>query len=81
MAAATEAQTAPQISAEIATQTHAKVGTHTCETVGDSPTPYPESNSTLQASQDEHVREAPDIKQRRECTAPRPGSDFRLVYG
>jgi hypothetical protein len=27
----------------------------------------------------EHCREAPDIKERRECTSPRPSSDSRLI--
>jgi hypothetical protein len=45
-AAAARDQTAAQSAAETAAQTQAKVGTHTDETVGDSPTPNPEPEGT-----------------------------------
>jgi len=80
-AAATQAQTATQIAAETAGQTQAKVSTHTCDMVGDSPTQNPESEGTHPARRTKHGRETPEIKTRRKCTAPGNCSDFRLRYG
>jgi len=79
-AAATEAQTAAQISAETPAQTPAKanVSTHTCEMVGDSPTPNPESEDTHRPRRVENGRETAHLKGRRECHAQGPSSDFRL---
>jgi hypothetical protein len=80
-AAATEAQTAAQIAADIAPRTKDNLNTHTCETVGDSPTPNAMSEDTHWPRQSEYEREAPEIQEARAVTTPRPGFDSRLEYG
>jgi len=49
--------------------------------VGDSPTPDPESEGTYRPRWAQHGRETTDFKERLDCTAPGPGSDFLLKYG